>query len=460
MQRKSTTHASLEVKDTPEKDRYIRIPHPIIQEQVINRLKWVEVLILMLASPIPLLGKALLNLLNGSFKESGKNILTAIALLLLGSGVSIVGILLPNLANTLVQAGAFPAKQIFQANSQSQDKRSIREEVGPKPTPNEHIAYHTMNGTLLELKLPPTRTFPEVKGIDGIVIDTADVKSSEATARYRICFNANASYYQKHFPRTAEQTEILQVNSRLFNYPGITKSDSVKSVYDIINSGIAEVYDLAKTNQWSNHDIEKNLHIYGYCSGGLFALQVAVYFKQKHNIDLTIILDRSPASLQAVAAEQLEYLGMPSAYAKLLYQSLLQAGGNFDIDAVSAIRLLNPAKVHYINIGYITPPPPETLQESYGIGPHRLTSADPGVPDRATVASTLEREHITTGTAKIFAELKIDTTTPRFFTTQDPHHISMGALYMNPLLQGTTALDYYTQMLHDTDSPNPISYKG
>lgn len=418
-----------EVNDFPEHLKYHRAS--FLKKYVINpvthRLAWAGVFFLSLGSVIPMSGKLVLNILDGfihprSFLEAGRN-LAALLLIPVGGGLlSLLSIISPDyIGGSVVKALMMPISLLFTSmKGTPQDKHSILKEIGPRPTPPEHLVYVrdpsiTFNGPLRMFLLADNRSYPPVHGKDGIVIDSADIPDNSSPippGRYRVVFGPGASLYQLEYDQIVNSNKKIHCNTRAFNYPGVTKDDHVESVNDLVDAGIAEVYDVAKKMRWTNAELEKNLHLYGYCLGSAIALQVALYFKQRHNVNLVTFADRPPKSFADLAARLLaEISGMPEWYMRWMAKASLYGGGEYNIDALAAVKKLDSEKVYCVNLANPkeTEKRPSLLQRArrfLGIG-KPPASADSIIRDGATLADGLAEEHITCGTRQIYDALGV-----------------------------------------------------
>ena len=460
-----------EVNDTPETEKYLK--HSAfwqkVGEPLARRAAWFGSLLLSAGASVPLTAKFAANGIIGllgrdvkALQNAGENLGGAIALPVVIGGVSLASTLVPEQTGSkLVKRWVYQAPINFKANCKvSDNKRSIAEEVGPRVTPQETEAWHNYFSTEKLIKLPPTRTFPEVKGKNGIVIDTMDIPYCGAdpnkVEKYRLCFNTSFSYYQKQIETIIKQQSKIKAHTRLFNYPGISKAGVVTSTEDLINAGIAEVYDLAKRNQWSNADLSRNLHLYSYCSGGLFATQVALYFKQKHNVDLTIFVDRCYSSWQgAIAREIHDHCGLPMSYGKLLAGSVLYATGDFNVNAEKAIEKLNPAFVNYINIA----PDPVTnsatqIRKALRLSHASQKGSDGTIPDKAMLAIKLQKTNKLFGMPTTALVHDQDNKNGHFIYAEGwGHRDDLNNLFLKPPVasqkreDNPTVLDYYAKTL-------------
>ncbi len=459
-----------ELKNTSNTDRYIRTSWfwRYLFRPLLQRLTWLLAFALSITSIVSLTVKIALNLIDSlstpsSLKTVRKNALGLLFISIGGSIVSALSIILPEfVGNPLVRAVVFAAPAMFKQNSKVPiGKRSIAEEVGPKETPEDTKAFQLLHSVLHPISLPPTRTFPLVKGIDGIIIDTVDIPFP-GTSNYRLCFNATSSYYQKHIDRIVKQQPTLKVNTRLFNYPGVTKKNAVDSLIQLVNAGIAEVYDLAERHNWSNAEVEQNIHLYAYCSGVPIALKVAAYFKQHYHIKLKVFADRGYIAMEDVAAENAyRVFGLPLFQARALTASMLYASGEFHISAAALLNELDHDQVYAINVfseGKVSPFSwGNTIRNQLGIGESAVgsfsTRGDSFVPNQtALITAIVARE----STKNIFNRLKIKTTqpvVPIHFDTE-AHVISLDELRITPpeanaiSNESETALDYYARVIN------------
>lgn len=458
-----------ELKNTSNTDRYIRISWfwRYLLRPLLQRLTWLLVFTLSVASIISLTLKIIFNLIDSLFTPSSlktvrKNALGLLVIAIGGSIVSALSVILPEfVGNILVRAAVFAAPSMFKHNSKVPiGKRSIAEEVGPRETPKETEAFHLLHSVLHSISLAPARTFPLVKGLDGIIIDTVDIPFP-SSSNYRLCFNATSSYYQKHIDRIVTQQSKLKINTRLFNYPGVTKKNAVDSLIQLVNAGIAEVYDLAERHNWSNAEVEKNIHLYAYCSGVPIALKVAAYFKQHYQIKLMVFADRGYVAMEEVAAENAyRIFGLPLFQGRALMALMLYASGEFHISAAALLNELDRDQVYAINVFSETKVSPlswgNAIRNQLGIGeavaePY-FTRGDSFVPNQTALITAIAARE---STKNIFNGLKIKTAqqvVPIHFGTE-AHVISLDELRLAPEVnaisnESETALDYYARVIN------------
>jgi len=198
----------------------------------------------------------------------------------------------------------------------------------------------------------------------------ADDKQEDrtTTSKYLIEFMPQGGFYQQSLWSMIKNRDKFNYNVRAFNYPGVgklyPKPNHVYNNYDqfefpaysyldLVNAGIAQIYQLAKKNQWTNEQIAKNVKLQGTSLGGAIALQVAAYFKTNYQIEIPIIIDRTFSSSRALVAGLLnKYSSIPTWYCKWLMPMLLFAGDDWDIDSIAAFKELGSSKVEYRNIGH------------------------------------------------------------------------------------------------------------
>lgn len=200
--------------------------------------------------------------------------------------------------------------------------------------------------------------------------------------------------------------------------------------------------------KWNNDELAKRLHLFGYCLGGFIAIQVALYFKLKHGIDLVIFADRSGNSFQEVAtAFFAEHTGLPEWYMHYLVKSALYGGGNLNADSIAAIKQLNPEKLYCVNLAPThnhKVSKLDKLRKFLGVGYH---SEPDFVIREADLASGLAKVNIPCGTQRIFNKLGIKDPDHvyRNSETEDGHMVDMSFLNMKDSPQ--TSRDYYVQLL-------------
>ncbi len=467
------SHASvLEVKSTPEEKKYIRNSPSweYLGAPISRRLAWLTASLLSFGTVIPFSIKFVINLIDSifdhdSFKESMKNLGSAIFFPLIAGVPASLSILpIPTvipfspskLGATLSKTLMLPIKPLY-----SLGKGKMKQEVGPRSTNQESSTYITMPilGSIIST-LPAKRSYPEVKGINSnSFIDTVDILATTPTSKYRLVFNASLEIYQFNFSKYQSENSALNCNTRTFNYPSLTKDEVIESMDDLVNAGIAEVYDLTKKMNWTNEEIEKNLHLSGYCFGGGIALQVAAYFKLRHQVNIPIFVDRSFSSMNTVASKLIrDYTGLPEWYAKILCATYLFASGDLDIDSVAAVKKLDPKFVFYTNLDHSKPPLQPTtvtqkLKKFFGIG-KPSKSADSIVLDGSSLAESIDEAKLNCGlaTRDIFSNLNADQK-HRFYSDDqfvNGHFQRMDTLYVDKLpavKSDRTAFDFYTKVI-------------
>lgn len=469
----------LEVKSTPEEKKYIRnsVAWEYLGAPISRRLAWLAASLLSFGTVLPFSIKFVINLIDSifdhdSFKEAMKNLGSAILFpLTAGLPASLSILPLPTaipyspsksgavLAKTLM----LPIKPLY-----SLGKGKMKQEVGPRLTTQESSANIKMPvlGSVFST-LPSKRSYPEVRGINqNSFIDTVDIPASTPTSKYRLVFNASLEIYQFNFSKYQKENEAINCNTRTFNYPSLTKDDVFESMNDLVNAGIAEVYDLAKKMNWKNEEIEKNLHLFGYCFGGSIALQVAAYFKLRHQVNIPIFVDRSFSSINAVASKLIrDYTGLPEWYAKILCATYLFASGDLDIDSIAAVKKLDPNFVFYTNLDHSKiPTPPTTLAQKFkkffGIG-KSAKSADSIVLEGASLAESIDEAKLNCGwaTRDIFSNLDAEQK-HRFYADDqfvNGHFQSLDSLYVDKLpavKSDRTAFEFYTKVIKNIVNQN------
>ncbi|MHB1948446.1 MAG: hypothetical protein ACYCQI_10080 [Gammaproteobacteria bacterium] len=474
----------LEVKSTPENLKYIKISKTwrYLGRPFTHRLAWLGALLLAVGAAIPLTLKALANLFISPL-QAGKNLAAAIGIPIGLGIVSAINIVFPTFGRSLLMKWlVIPAGVTFaKANKVPKGVRPIKEEVGPKlRVASEQTAVMMVGESIfadfkgqVTVALPALRSYPEVKGLGGIVIDSVDIplqspekKIADKVSRYRLYFCPNAGFYQNNFSQLVVEGQRLKCHTRAFNYPGVTKSDNLDSLYDVINAGIAQIYDLAKRNNWTNADIEKNLHLYGHCWGGAIAAQVAAYFKEKHQVNIKIFVDRSFLSLQSATAGFVNReCGLPLWYAKRFCAAIFFGGGEINLDSYIAVKKLDPSKVAYINLGHKNPPSVasgflQKIKIFLGLGkPSR--DADNVIVDGATLADGLEHEKSThiSSSGVIVNHLKAQDS-HRVYTVHPSnmdHGASLSSLYLDKKVTDTEFGDYYYHS-HNMQNRTGFSY--
>ncbi len=440
-----------EVNSTLETEKYI-IHSSRVQEfkkPIATRAAWLATFFLSGVAIVPLTGKLILNLIDGIVDPAARKaalgnllgITVAFPITLLLSGVSII----------------FPSWV---------GGRFARGIVLPI------IPLYTLNIAKLQKKCQefPKEYAHKVKGLNGIEIDSADIpleNKDEKVQRYRIVFNAAAEMYQIGLDQYKRENAKLQCSTRVFNYPGITENNPPDSSVDFVNAGIAEVYDLAKKMNWTNAELEKNLHLYGYCFGGSIAVQVAAYFKDKHGVDLLVFMDRAYSSYSAAMAGMLHSkLGVPLNLANVIATTFLYAGGDLDVDSIQAIKKCNPNCIHYLNVNTEKSHGTETVMEQmkHALGIGAMEHGDGILLPDVTVVKTLEREKVpySQETKAILTALEMKG--PWVYAPEGMGHFgSMANLTLDAeRRQGRAALDYYKKVVevHDENLTRKSSMPG
>lgn len=372
-----------EVKDTPEQDKYIRrsLFKDYIFKPVARRVTWAFSCALAVGAVIPLAFKMSVNIIDGvlfdrdSLKRARRNLASAIALPLV-TGVPALLSVTPiptaipfspsRLGGNLVKSLLTPIRIVLSVGKGNLDHFIKTKDMSVKSSSgdDEHpLEWKLPKLGVTKLRLPKKAKFSKVKSYRQQTIDTVDILSEKETDRWRIAFLAAAEIYEFNFGRYEHECRDLDCNTRTFNYPGIVQGE-MDSMDEYVNAGIAEVYALAKQHDWSNEDIAKKLHFYGYCFGGNVAFHVAVYFKVKHNIDIAVFADRSSSSLVAASAQLLAALtGLPVWYSRMMSRTFMYAAGELNLDSVAAIKKLNPKCVLAFNL---SEEPVEREKESCG----------------------------------------------------------------------------------------------
>lgn len=465
----------LEIKSTPEQEKYLRNSFwkEYFGKSILRRGTWIVALLLSIGSVVPLSFKFLLNLIDSIFdpsslKEAGKNLVGIILLPILGGTSSALSILpIPTaipyspskLGGHFVKTLMLPIKLIYKVCKNKIDKQVAQQNsLGENSVESQNSTPDSADSKQKKKYLPFF-----VNGIDSVEIPDPE---DEKTNRYRIVFNAAAEIYQFNFAKYEHESKALHCHTRTFNYPGTTSNNLIDSGTDLINAGIAEVYDLAKKMNWSNADIEANLHFYGYCFGGGIALQVAVYFKEKHHVNIKVFVDRSYASLVSAAKELLNAIsGLPVWYAKILSAVFLYASGELNLDSVAAIKKLNPENVFPLNLSLDDVPSEELsftqqLKRFFGIGKLAPVS-DMIIRGEAGLADALLKQDIVCGhgTRKIYSDLNAHSALV-FSAGSQGHFLKLQDLPVKtPVGSIKTALNYYVAMMeNDSSITNPAEH--
>ncbi len=431
-----------EVNSTNDNDKYLKNSSPLrrLTNPFSRRAAWLSTMVLSTVSIIPLTGKCILNLANGitdpsSRKEALKNGAAIISAPVIGviSGVSII---FPSwVGGKLARSVVLP---IIPAYSSNIEDIQTSAEAFP-------AAYSL-----------------KVKGVNGTLIDSADIlyedNNPSKVERYRIYFNAAGEVYQLLLNLMQEENSQLKCNTRVFNYPGITENNQANSSVDFVNAGIAQVYDIAKKMNWNNSQLQKNLHLSGYCFGGAVALQVAAYFKKNYNIDFLVFVDRSFASYAAAMAGVIHaHSGVPLPLAKAMSASFLHAGGDWDLDSIKAIKTLNPDCVHYINVSSdVANPEQNTISQiKYYLGIGASNVGDGILTNDASLTKALEHEKFSTGqqTRDIFKAL--DMTNDHWVYAEEKgsgHFKAKNNLATDSAMEENHIYDYYKKAIEVNES--------
>jgi hypothetical protein len=357
-----------ELNATPEADKYLRETRMrrFFRKQVLQRLAWLGLLPLSLLSAVPLTFKFIANLLDSigdktSLIEARNNLGTLIGIPILGSIGSVLAFLFPDrIGSWFATKSITPMGLLFKLEENKTDQSLTLES---KLTHGKQ-----------RLTLPQNSQRRDVESCDQTTIDSLDIPLADNnTSRHRITFNAALQIYHTEARSYTTENEALHCQTRAFNYPGITDNNHIDHMNDIINAGIAQVYDLAKLHQWTNAEAEKNLHLYGYCYGGAVALQVAAYFKLRHQMNLKIFVDRSFRTLtDAIAGLMARHTGLPFWYARVMAGCYLYAGNELFLDSITAAKTLNKDYLYYINVGDANPDKRttfySTVKKFFGIG--------------------------------------------------------------------------------------------
>lgn len=444
-----------DILDYPEHLKYLPTPnHPIL-----HRLAWGGFALLCITAVVPLFTKFILNFIDSfihpsSFIKAGKNLGSMFMLPLVGVPISLLSMIAPKfIGGRIVQLLILPVRYEYKLIKRTGDKRSISAEVGPNVDTNARECYgnYTILGSnLVSHYVANERVFPDVRGKDGISIDSCDLPNNDdkAKLRYRLFFQPALGIYQTRFYEIDTINNDMHCQTRVFNYPNVTKENDINSINDLVNAGIAEVYDIAKKMNWNNEEVAKRLHLFGYCLGGFIAIQVALYFKLTHGIDLVIFADRSGNSFQDLAtAFFAEHTGLPQWYIHYQVKAALYGGGELNADSLTAIKQLNPEKLYCINLTSQhehAVSKLDKLRKFLGIGYHH--EPDFVIRD-SDLASGLAKVNIQSGTQRIFNKLGVKDPNHvyRDFDLDDGHMVDMSSLKMQDTSQ--TSHDYYVQLM-------------
>lgn len=187
---------------------------------------------------------------------------------------------------------------------------------------------------------------------------------------------------------------------RAFNYPALNGASSGDHMIAAVNAGIDQVYAIiaAEGLSWDKpQQIIQKCKLYGHSTGGAIALNVALHFKQVHGIDLSVILDRSLSSFAAAVGDKLHRLfSVPFWFAENLSQAVLYAGGNLNIDSMTAYNQLNPEAIDYFNVVEAEDQPEEIeLTNLVATGAAHLNAHQPDVVigSQATFAAAVAHQN-------------------------------------------------------------------
>lgn len=218
-------------------------------------------------------------------------------------------------------------------------------------------------------------------------VKSKDFLTSDKTSdQYIIYFCGNSYRFQDQVQEIERIITECNAHVRTMNYP----SDATSSV-DLINAGIAQIYQLTEKHNWSNQDIEQKVFIYGRGLGGAISLKIGEFFKEKQDIDISLFVDRSFESLKSVAVNYANQKGIPKWLGELIAPCVLYASGGWDIDCVAAANKLKRDNLHYINLGHT-----RFLNQD----------ADPIIPDGTTFTDGFNRKSMG-DTKNILASLRI-----------------------------------------------------
>ncbi len=264
-------------------------------------------------------------------------------------------------------------------------------------------------------------------------IETAHIDAdNEQNTQCTIKFLGNAYTYKTQFNNHFYDKRNLNRQIRVFNYPDVSASEN-----DLINAGIAQVYQLAAENKWDYQQVARNIQFYGHSLGGAVALQVAKFFKEKHNINIPVFVDRSFSSLEhVVAAYAQRFAAIPIVYAKKLTPLILKAAG-WKLNSIEACNTLEPETISAINITQPAEQKPskwERLKRFFG---KNTPNADEHIPN-----GTAFTENVLTASSTTKALAKLTCRTAIYMATQ----------------QVTEAHSAHLTNLHVTDRDNWNGY--
>lgn len=225
------------------------------------------------------------------------------------------------------------------------------------------------------------------------LVDAHDISpKTDKVSKVILTFLGNADTYthsESDFKRFRTIATYLKSNLRIVNYPGYaTKAPS--NIDDIINAGISQVYALMREKNWlSKKDVEENICLQGHSMGGGVALQVALFFKQRYNLDLKVFVDRSFSSLDSTSSDFMTmfYSPMPKWYQRLIIKLGFTAMGDWNMRSAEAVKALNPAMVRVVNVAET----PQTQNLStydkiiLALGLDSLESPDPIIHNGSTL---------------------------------------------------------------------------
>lgn len=255
---------------------------------------------------------------------------------------------IPPLGRLLLSTVLLPAKFIG---------NEVKKKQGEKNSSQCVSKIIVKNNNLLKRTVEPLSIETDKGKVDAAILTQAPYLAKKPS-NYIIEFLGNAQVYQ-HTQKMECSCHLSQGTRRnvlVCNYPGaypFPSNYSASDARDLVNVGIAAVWLLAKRNNWNNADIEQHLQLSGSSLGGAVALQVAVYFKEKFDINLSLHVDRSFSKFSHVVAHHASNItSTPIFYTNKIVTSLLYSGGGWEFDSIAAYKKLQgpSLRFHYLNL--------------------------------------------------------------------------------------------------------------
>ena len=321
---------------------------------VMTPFLWLAFSVAVIFGAVMGLGKAILNLFLGRPLAALKTFLTSILLLIAAPIIGVISLIYPPLIKNLIRSALIPATKspLF-----SNDKDGEIERANYEKQKNEVVESDCHD-------LPN-------KGL----VDTHDIYcTTYETKKMILTFLGNAERYNSTDETQKEKYQLvadqLRSNLCIVNYPGYT-TEKPSTIDDVVNVGISQVYALMREKNWlSKKDIEENICLQGRSMGGGVALQVALFFKQRYDLDLKVFIDRSFSSLDSTSSDYMtmSYSPMPKWYQRLLVKLAFTAMGGWNMNSAEAVKSLTPEKVRVVNLAFTEEQIPEEEKNLSGHG--------------------------------------------------------------------------------------------